>query len=149
MTPSIAGQGGSKDIRRANVKKFRRIFLRENFYVHRIGFVANTCRHRSLSEIAADLGLPENLVLNQMIRALLLPAIDAAFLALPVLMARWTKASMTAVIWDKGPLLVEAGPGTGKTRTLIRRIEHFLASGSRAGHFSCPDIFKQSGGRNA
>jgi len=35
-----------------------------------------------------------------------------------------------AVAWDAGPLLVDAGPGTGKTRTLVKRVEHLLAKGS-------------------
>ncbi len=32
---------------------------------------------------------------------------------------------------DQGPFLLEAGPGTGKTRTLIARILHLLARGAR------------------
>jgi superfamily I DNA/RNA helicase len=37
---------------------------------------------------------------------------------------------LTAVRWNQGPLLVDAGPGTGKTRTLVRRIKHLLQNGS-------------------
>lgn len=32
--------------------------------------------------------------------------------------------------WDRGPLFVEAGPGTGKTRTLVGRIERLLDAGT-------------------
>jgi superfamily I DNA/RNA helicase len=34
------------------------------------------------------------------------------------------------VEWSNGPLLLDAGPGTGKTRTLVSRIEHLLAGGA-------------------
>ena len=86
-------------------------------------------------EIAAYLGLPENLVLNQMIRALLLPALTPASPRPVRADGPLDESQAVAVTWDKGPLLVDAGPGTGKTRTLTRRIEHFLAKGDRPGSF--------------
>jgi DNA helicase II / ATP-dependent DNA helicase PcrA len=42
---------------------------------------------------------------------------------------------MDATLGEKGPLLVDAGPGTGKTRTLIRRIKHLLDKGSSSSAF--------------
>lgn len=39
-------------------------------------------------------------------------------------------SQQAAATWEGGPLLVDAGPGTGKTRTLVRRIEHLLGRGS-------------------
>ena len=86
-------------------------------------------------EIAAYLGLPESLVLNQMIRALLLPALTPASPGPVGSDGPLDESQAAAAAWDKGPLLVDAGPGTGKTRTLIRRIEHFLAKGDRPGSF--------------
>jgi len=35
-------------------------------------------------------------------------------------------AQRTAVVHDGGPLIVLAGPGTGKTRVIVRRIEHMI-----------------------
>ena len=40
-----------------------------------------------------------------------------------------TKSQKTAAEYEGAPLLVEAGPGTGKTRTLIARIEYLLSKG--------------------
>ena len=86
-------------------------------------------------EIAADLGLPPDLVLNQMIRALLLPPLRPPLPQQIGPDVALDESQVAAATWDKGPLLVDAGPGTGKTRTLIRRIEHLLAKGSRPGSF--------------
>src|SRR5215217_3745684 len=43
-----------------------------------------------------------------------------------------TPEQATAVTHGRGPLLLVAGPGTGKTRTLIHRIAHLLACGRAA-----------------
>ena len=37
---------------------------------------------------------------------------------------------LEAATWNAGPLLVDAGPGTGKTRTLVHRIQHVLENGA-------------------
>ena len=86
-------------------------------------------------EICGSLGLPESLVLNQMIRALLLPALTPASPRRVGADGPLDESQAVAVAWEKGPLLVDAGPGTGKTRTLIGRIEHLLAKGYRPGSF--------------
>jgi superfamily I DNA/RNA helicase len=79
--------------------------------------------------IAAELGLPPGLVMNQAIRALLLPPLRPPPPA-PV-QAPYTldPSQLEAATWNGGPLLVDAGPGTGKTRTLVHRIDHLLAQG--------------------
>jgi len=48
-----------------------------------------------------------------------------------------TEEQQIAAAWSQGPLLVLAGPGTGKTRTLIARIEHLLASGVNPRRILC------------
>lgn len=80
--------------------------------------------------IATNLGLPPSLVMNQVIRALLLPPLRPFIPPTEKGDHDLDDSQEAAVNWNKGPLLVDAGPGTGKTRTLIRRIQHLLASGS-------------------
>src|SRR4051795_3765405 len=48
------------------------------------------------------------------------------------LLAQLTPEQTQAVGHGEGPLLIVAGPGTGKTRTLTHRIAHLLASGQAA-----------------
>lgn len=84
-------------------------------------------RGRGPPEIASELGLPLNLVLNQTIRALLLPPLSTP--AAPKENGgayELGDSQKTAATWSSGPLLVDAGPGTGKTRTLIHRIKLLL-----------------------
>jgi ATP-dependent DNA helicase UvrD/PcrA len=77
--------------------------------------------------IAARTGMPEGMVLHQLSRALLTPTTTApeekelseADLTLD-------PSQRTAAYADRGPLLVEAGPGTGKTRALVGRILYLL-----------------------
>jgi superfamily I DNA/RNA helicase len=86
-------------------------------------------------EVATELGLPVNLVTNQTARALLLPALSPSKEAQPTITHNLDESQEIAATWDKGPLLVDAGPGTGKTRTLVYRIKHLLAKGASPGAF--------------
>lgn len=98
----------------------------------REAYVANGKRPH---EIAIELGLPVGLVSNQMARALLLPSLSPANEEPPLVNHVLDDSQRIAVTWDKGPLLVDAGPGTGKTRTLVHRIKHLLGNGSQPGSF--------------
>ena len=89
-----------------------------------------TGKDRTPAEVAADLGLPPGLVLNQAIRALLLPPIAAPPAEVHSHSHTLDESQMEAATWDQGPLLVDAGPGTGKTRTLVHRIRHLLENGA-------------------
>lgn len=81
------------------------------------------------AQIAKDLKLPVRLVLSQVIRALLLPPLREPSEQKSGTKIELDPSQKTAATWDAGALLVDAGPGTGKTRTLVHRIEHCLASG--------------------
>ena len=79
------------------------------------------------SVIAKALGLPYGLVLQQAIRALLLPPLRPPPVQPPgVATYQLDGDQKAAASWNEGPLLVHAGPGTGKTRTLIERIRRIL-----------------------
>ena len=77
--------------------------------------------------IANRLGLPEGMVLHQMSRALLTPEIHQTP-PTPVENNKWPldNSQEEAAHAPRGPILLEAGPGTGKTRTLVARIDFLL-----------------------
>jgi superfamily I DNA/RNA helicase len=86
-----------------------------------------SARRRTPADIAAELGLPPGLVMNQAVRALLLPPLRPPDAAPPAQAYELDESQLEAATWNQGPLLVDAGPGTGKTRTLVHRIQRFLA----------------------
>lgn len=80
--------------------------------------------------IAVRLGLEEGLVVEQLMRGTLLPP-DRPFepKAPPRPAPPLDDSQRAAARIAAGPLLLEAGPGTGKTRTLVARVEFLLAKG--------------------
>ena len=87
-------------------------------------------QHESASTIARSLGIPLELVRLQLYDALLQPppAASPKSYSLP---AQPTEAQRPAVDSDAPVTLVEAGPGTGKTTTLLLRLRRLLAEGAR------------------
>lgn len=85
--------------------------------------------------VSDELGVPRNLVMNQAIRALLLPPLRPIEAEPPRLETELDTTQQTASVWDQGALLVNAGPGTGKTRTLIDRVTRKLETGALPGSF--------------
>ena len=83
--------------------------------------------------IAAETGLPDSLVVAQLSRALLTPELtEAAAQAAghaDVPEVQLDPSQEQAARVDHGPFLLEAGPGTGKTRTLVARVVHLLEQG--------------------
>ena len=79
-------------------------------------------------KIATDLALPPGLVHQQLAASLLLPeAPKAATKETPAAERPGLDESQREAAHHEGsPLLVEAGPGTGKTRTLVARLEFLL-----------------------
>lgn len=76
--------------------------------------------------IAEHLGVPVGLVHQQLAQALLVPEAQAAPKPAHKAPALDDSQKAAAEALD-GPHLIEAGPGTGKTRTLIARIDWLLA----------------------
>lgn len=80
----------------------------------------------SAEMIAQSFGIPSGLVHQQLAQALFMPDVEAA--AMPAHKAPALDDSQKAAAEaEDGPHLIEAGPGTGKTRTLIARIDWLLA----------------------
>lgn len=80
------------------------------------------------SDIAGRLGAPFEVVAQQMLDALLLPAISVAEEA-PASEIPLNDKQRNAAQHRGVAFLLQAGPGTGKTRTLVARVESLLDSG--------------------
>src|SRR5262249_54716698 len=79
--------------------------------------------------IAARTGMPEGMVVHQLSRALLTHSATAPAennQESPRADLTLDPSQKTAAYADRGPLLVEAGPGTGKTRALVERILYLI-----------------------
>jgi DNA helicase II / ATP-dependent DNA helicase PcrA len=111
-------------------ERYANVFARE-FLLPRVEARRLFCDEgRSATAIATTLGVPLGLVHQQLASALLLPDTPAHDKAPSTGEKLGLDDSQKAAAEHEGsPLLVEAGPGTGKTRTLIARIEHLLARG--------------------
>ncbi len=85
----------------------------------------------SAKEIAARVGVPDAMVFHQLSYAILVsdmveaPKEGKSAWERPAL----DKSQRKVAEWSGGPLLVEAGPGTGKTRALVGKIEFLLKKG--------------------
>lgn len=86
--------------------------------------------HLKLANIAARIGVPEAYLIPQLAYALLIPPVPQTSenfeLDVPTKNQGPDDDQKQAAYVKKGPLLVEAGPGTGKTRTLVERIRFLI-----------------------
>ncbi|MCC6630137.1 MAG: UvrD-helicase domain-containing protein [Chloroflexi bacterium] len=82
--------------------------------------------------IAARVGLPEGMVLRQLATALLTPELaeEGAAPGEAAPERPLDRSQVAAAHAPRGPLLLEAGPGTGKTATLIGRVVFLLQQGA-------------------
>ncbi|MCL4540799.1 MAG: UvrD-helicase domain-containing protein [Chloroflexi bacterium] len=88
----------------------------------------------TLAELVRPLQLPERIVINQLIACLLSGGLEeAAQTEIPRqqpvvegLLKSLDLSQRRAAEWERGPLLVMAGPGTGKTRTLSGRVQFLV-----------------------
>ena len=79
------------------------------------------------SEIASRLGLPLSLVRRQLLDAILQRDAEFEDEPAPAKPFDLDPSQVVAAHWEGPALLVEAGPGSGKTKTLVARIEHLLS----------------------
>ena len=82
--------------------------------------------------IAAAVGVPVDLVLQQLADALLLPVESASSIELHR-EAEPDPSQLEAITASDEPRQVRADPGTGKTRTLVGRIEYLINRGEEPG----------------
>lgn len=82
-------------------------------------------------QIAEQIGIAESTVRSRMAECLLLsdPGIEPTQPSEISSLDRLDDSQRAAATVDSGPTLVVAGPGTGKTRTLIARIEFLIKTG--------------------
>ena len=114
---------GPEELREREANVFAREFLLPTDVLREWHEVDNL----RASDIADRLGLPEGMVLHQMARALLTPDLPQTQASLGDTDERPLDPSQEeAAHAPRGPLLLEAGPGTGKTRTLVGRIIFLL-----------------------
>lgn len=107
--------------REANV--CAREFLMPSFWI-REQFIKE---NKGLSDLVRETGLPDGMVQHQMSRALLM--VEEEEVKTESKRHSLDDSQKEAAFIPKGPVLVEAGPGTGKTSTLIGRLEKMLTKG--------------------
>jgi superfamily I DNA/RNA helicase/Zn-dependent peptidase ImmA (M78 family) len=82
------------------------------------------------SAISKRMSLPLNLVRQQLLDALLLPQAPTSFVTKPIPAAPSPDPSQERAAAHRGSAFqLQAGPGTGKTRTLVKRVLALLAEG--------------------
>lgn len=104
------------------------VFAREFVFPRDLARKMHVDDAMSAASIAEATGLPVPLVRQQILDALLLPTIEVP-VEKPKPVFTQDPAQEDAARHRDTPYLLRAGPGTGKTRTLVRRIETLIADG--------------------
>jgi DNA helicase II / ATP-dependent DNA helicase PcrA len=116
---------GARERRELQANVFAREFLLPRALARRLhvddGF--------GVSAISATTGLPENLVRQQLFDVLLLPAAVEDSGEVRVRSARDDRSQDRAATHRGSAFQLQAGPGTGKTRTLERRVRSLIDEG--------------------
>jgi superfamily I DNA/RNA helicase len=108
--------------REVQMDLFSREFLLPRTWLRRLYLEEGS----SASEIASNLGAPHAAVAQQLLDALLLPKFEAP----PVAESKPLKPDQEEAARHEGtPFLLEAGPGTGKTQTLVGRVDFLIGKG--------------------
>ncbi|MDH1055978.1 UvrD-helicase domain-containing protein [Aquipseudomonas alcaligenes] len=104
------------------------LFARELLLPRSRVFDLHVTQGQTCSEIANRLSAPFEVVAQQMLDALLLPPVPVVAAEAPVEIPLNEKQK-TAANHRGDAFLLQAGPGTGKTRTLVARVESLLDEG--------------------
>lgn len=103
------------------------LFARELLLPRHVAIDQHVAKSQTCADIAARLGAPFEVVAQQMLDALLLPSLP--FVAADSVEIRLNAKQKTAATHRGAAFLLQAGPGTGKTRTLVARVESLLDEG--------------------
>lgn len=117
---------GARERREVRMDLFAREFLLPRSMVRHL-HLQDGC---TSTDIAVRLGAPLQVVQQQLLDALLLPdepSVESSAISVAELTPDPTQ--IAASEHRNGAFQLQAGPGTGKTRTLVRRIESLLAEG--------------------
>ncbi len=115
---------GARERRELQANVFAREFLLPRALAH-----SKFLRGEKASTIAATMQLPIDIVRQQLLDALLLPpaAEEEAFPDRPL---KPDQSQERAAKHEGSAFQLQAGPGTGKTRTLVLRVLHLLSQGA-------------------
>lgn len=117
---------GARERREVRMDLFAREFLLPRSIVRRL-HLQDGC---SSTDIALRFGAPSHIVQLQLLDALLLPSEESADSTTVAQAALTPDPTQIAAAEHRNcAFLLQAGPGTGKTKTLVRRIESLLAEG--------------------
>lgn len=109
--------------------------LQANVFAREFLFPRPLARHLHLNEnlsasaIAERLALPINLVRQQLLDSLLLPPTESEITESPTRPSRPDPSQDLAAAHRGSAFQLQAGPGTGKTRTLVKRVLSLIAEG--------------------
>ncbi len=117
---------GMKERREVRMDIFAREFLLPRSVVRQL----HVYEHHSSRDIANSRNIPLPIVQQQLLDALLLPIIDfSPQRAEPLKSTILNVDQIQAIKHRKTAFQLQAGPGTGKTRTLVSRIESLIIDG--------------------
>jgi DNA helicase-2/ATP-dependent DNA helicase PcrA len=116
---------GARERRELQANVFARELILPNALARRLHQDENL----TTTEIAAATKLPLALVRQQLFDALLLPTPEADEARKAPYRPKADLSQDRAVAHEHGPFQLQAGPGTGKTRTLVKRVASLLARG--------------------
>ncbi len=116
---------GARERRELQANVFAREFLMPRTLARRL----HVDEAMSSLAIAEKTGLPKGLIRQQLLDALLLPPPPTDAEPAEVGPLRPDPSQDRAVVHRGSPFQLQAGPGTGKTRTLIKRVQSLLNEG--------------------
>jgi DNA helicase-2/ATP-dependent DNA helicase PcrA len=137
---------GAHERRELQANVFAREFLFPRTLAHRL-FVSEGC---TAAAIAQDSGLPVPLVRQQILDVALLPSpTQEEAKPAPSRPSRVDPAQDRAAAHRGSPFQLQAGPGTGKTSTLVKRIQSLLAENVDPASILCLTFSNRAAGELA